>query len=277
MRTTQDEKLRDKKRQSDKEAIGLASASPRQMAKRMKTDFAGDLGLSEKATSLASEELNLRLRRRVLANLGRSSQNENAKIKELSAERQQIKSQLLQQSGNEAACISTLPQQAPLLPQESPLKNIMNFAKIEEEIVQMKIQYAMAEKELRRERQAVGRASDTIIKCVKAIGKALAKLYERREATQADRTRTNAFLRPASTTKAKSPASTPAATGAVVNPVSLGSVLGSEDVEIRERRSSRKQTSAESTAISINGATPDPAASRQVRFALTDIETLIQP
>jgi hypothetical protein len=199
-RTLQTENPQENRAKSDREAVGLSSTSIRQVAKRMKVDSNSDSGLS-KANSLASEELNLRLRKRVLANLGRNSRQEDAKIKHLSAERQQIKSQLMRRSSGGDTRVSSL--SLPSLPQESPLKNIITFARIEEEIVQTKVQYAMAEKQLRRERQTLGRASDSIIQRVKAIGKAMAKLYEAREATQADRTRIDAFRRPVGNGKAQ--------------------------------------------------------------------------
>jgi hypothetical protein len=60
----------------------------------------------------------------------------------------------------------------------------MNFAHFEEETMQTKVQYAMAERQLRRERQMKGRVSDGIIQRVKAVGKAVAELYEAHEATQ---------------------------------------------------------------------------------------------
>lgn len=75
----------------------------------------------------------------------------------------------------------------------------------------------MAEKQLRRERQTIGRASDGIIQRVKAIGKAMAELYEAREATQADRTRIGAFRRPAGIGKAQLPATPPITDAPVVN------------------------------------------------------------
>jgi hypothetical protein len=201
-RTLQTENPQENRVKSDREAASLSSTPIRQMAKRMRVDSNSDSGLSNKANSLASEELNLRLRKRVLANLGRNSRQEDAKIKQLSAERRQIKSQPMQQSSRKGdARVSGLP--LPSLPQESPLKNIITFARIEEEIVQTKVQYAIAEKQLRRERQMIGRASDGIIQRVKALGKAMAELYEAREATQADRTRIDAFLKPVGNGKAQ--------------------------------------------------------------------------
>jgi hypothetical protein len=201
-RTLQTENPQENRVKSDREAASLSSTPIRQMAKRMRVDSNSDSGLSNKANSLASEELNLRLRKRVLANLGRNSRQEDAKIKQLSAERRQIKSQPMQKSSRKGdARVSGLP--LPSLPQESPLKNIITFARIEEEIVQTKVQYAIAEKQLRRERQMIGRASDGIIQRVKALGKAMAELYEAREATQADRTRIDAFLKPVGNGKAQ--------------------------------------------------------------------------
>jgi hypothetical protein len=265
------EDSQEKKSPFDKEAAVLSSPSTRKTAKRAKVDSTSDSGLSEKANSLASEELNLRLRRRVLANLGRSSQDENAKIKQLSAERHLIKTHQLQQSGGQENGIHAL------LPQESPLKNLMNFAQIEEEVVQAKVQYAMAEKQLRRERQTFGRASDVVIQRVRAIGKALAELYERRDATQADKSRTEAFRRPASTTKTASP-TTQRPTVPTVNLVSSDPIPGSEEGEIRECRPPGRQTPTEATDSIKNGITPDPtSASRKVRFALTDVQTFLRP
>ena len=193
---------------SDRKSAGLPLTSIKRMAKGMRVDPNSDPGLSSKANGLASEELNLRLRKNDLANLGRNSRQGDAKIKQLSAERQQAKSQLTQQPSRKGdARVSSLP--LPSLPQESPLKNIMNFAHIEEEIVQTKIQYAMAVKQLCRERQTMGRASDGIIQRVKVVGKAMAELYEAHEATQADRTRIDAFRRQAGNWKARFPVTPP--------------------------------------------------------------------
>jgi hypothetical protein len=91
VRTLPTEKLQENSGKSDKSA-GLPSTSIRQMVKRIGVDPSSDPGLPSKANSLSSEELNLRLRKRDLANLGRNSRQEDAKIKQLSAERQQTKS-----------------------------------------------------------------------------------------------------------------------------------------------------------------------------------------
>jgi hypothetical protein len=190
-----------KKSPSDKEtaALSSSSSSTRKTAKRAKSSPPSDSGFSEKANSSASEELNLRPRRKVLADLGRGSQDENTKIKEPSAARQQIKAQLCQHCCGKGTRLHVM------LPLESPLGNLMNFAQIEEEVVQAKVQYAMAKKLLRRERQTLGCASDAIIQRVKVVGKALAELYERRDAIQADKGKIKAFRRLANTTKTKSP------------------------------------------------------------------------
>ena len=280
-RTTQSSNRQGSERQSDKRVARLSLASPRKTAKRMRIDSISDSGLSERANSLASEELSLRLKKRVLANLGRSSQNENAKIKQLSAERHEIESQLQQQqSGIEAASISSPQrprhiQQPSLLPQESPLKNIMNFAKIEEEIVQMKVQYVMAEKHLRRERQTVGRASAEIIERVKAIGKRLAELYEQRDATQTDRSRVGAFLRPLIKNEPASPSSALISTP-VVNLVSSAPATGSEGSEIRDSYPARQRTPITDTYVVERGKMPE-TASRSPRFALKESEIFIEP
>jgi hypothetical protein len=96
-RTLQTGNPQENRAKSDRKTAGVPSTSIRQMAKRMRIDPNSDPRLSGKASSVAGEELNLRLRKRVLANLGRNSQQKDAKIKKPSAERQQIKSQLIQQ------------------------------------------------------------------------------------------------------------------------------------------------------------------------------------
>jgi hypothetical protein len=273
-RTLQTENPQENRGKSGREAAGLSSTPIRQMAKRMRVDSISDSGLSNKANSLASEELNLRLRKRVLANLGRNSRQEDAKIKQLSAGRQKINSQLMQQSpGRGDACVSSLP--LPRLPQESPLKNIITFARIEEEIVQTKVQYAMAEKQLRRERQTIGRASDSIIQRVKAIGKAIAELYEAREATQADRTRIDAFRRPAGNGKAQLPVTPPITDAPAINLLSSGPVPGSEDREIRDWRAPGQRLPAKSIDIAPNSTNPD-VSNPQVTFAPTDTDTFVR-
>jgi hypothetical protein len=73
-RTLQTGNPQENRAKSDRKTAGVPSTSIRQMAKRMKVDLNSDLRLSGKASSVAGEELNLRLRKRVLANLGRNSQ-----------------------------------------------------------------------------------------------------------------------------------------------------------------------------------------------------------
>jgi hypothetical protein len=163
----------------------------------MKIDATSDSWHSDKAhtSTLASEELNLQRKRRILGKVGKSSQDHGAKIRQLFAEKQRVKTELFEQSIGKG---NNMPVR---LPRESPLNNFINFAQIEEEVVQARVQYAMAEKELRRERQMLGRASDVTLRRMKDIGKELALLYERRDATQTDRSRIEAFRRPGRTAK----------------------------------------------------------------------------
>jgi hypothetical protein len=92
-RTLPTENPQGNRAKSDRKSASLPPAS-RQVTKRMRVDPNSDSGLPSRANSLASEEPSLRLRKRDLANLGRNCQQEDAKIKQLSAERQQTKSQL---------------------------------------------------------------------------------------------------------------------------------------------------------------------------------------
>src|ERR1700722_12096833 len=57
-RTLQTENPQENRAKSDREAASLSSTPIRQMAKRMRVDSNSDSGLSNKANSLASEELN---------------------------------------------------------------------------------------------------------------------------------------------------------------------------------------------------------------------------
>lgn len=272
-RETQDERSAGTEPQSHKEATRLSLVQPTQTAKRTRVDSASDSGLIKKANSLTSEELDPRLRKRAFANMARSSQNENAKSKQILAERQQVKSQLLHKSVGEE---NGAPR---LLPQDSPLNNIMNFARIEEEIVQTKIQYAMAEKQLRSERKALGRASDAIIQRVKVMGKALAELHERRDATQADKSRIEAFRRQNSTMKSERP-TTQNAPVPSVDLVLSDPTPGLEDGEIRDGhgRTPAQQIQTDSTNPVQKGTTPDSTSgSHHVRFTSAGVEAFIHP
>ena len=251
----------------------LSSEPPVQNEKRPKVERTEESHLSGRANKLATEELNLHLRARVLCNLGRSSQDEKVKIKKLSEERQNIRAQLLQQScrGENNAThqdknkspISTL------LPQESPLKNIISFARIEEEIVQTKIQYALAEKDLRQERLARGRATDATIQRIKARGKALAELYERRDATRNDRGMIDAFRRERLVSKpAIKQEQAENGDRSHSDRETLQSLVQTEDAEKRCELANTLSDKDERDSV--------PSV-RQLRFALTDVETFIQP
>lgn len=174
---------------------------------------------SEKVNDPTAEELNLRLRKQLLANLGKNNKQEDDKMRQLSVERHKTKSQLLQQSSRKqnlslqrpvavlqdpSQQVSNISKTIPYsisyprqvgakLPLVSPLQNVMNFAELEEEIVQTKITYAMAEKTLRLERQALGRATEDTVQRVKTTGKTLAELYEKRDAIAVDRKRLDEF------------------------------------------------------------------------------------
>lgn len=74
----------------------------------------------------------------------------------------------------------------------SQLKSALTCATLESEIIQSKIQYLVAEKHLRTERQARGRASETAIRQVRELGKALAILYEKRDAAQENKVEVDA-------------------------------------------------------------------------------------
>ncbi len=187
------------------------------------------------------------------------------------------------------------------LPRESPLQNVMNFASLEEEIVQTKIRYAMAEKTLRLERQALGRATEDTIDRVKSSGKVLADMYEKRDAIQADRERAEAF-RLVTTRPVPSPRQclvpddvtfsnrenknstqeneklTPMDNPSTETDTKLGSdpVAGPEEGEIQDDQTIEEAQAADKPRESCNRlADQTAAATLRVRFALTDVETYI--
>ena len=309
----------------------LEPSSSMQHNKKIKAERTDDPRLSRKSNNATTEELNLRLRQQILSNLGRNSKEEDAKIKELSEGRQKIRSQLLQQSGRKENIAPYTPSLTPTslsniqytpkaswpdsangsqtltqylgqqLPQESPLQNVMNFANLEEEIVQTKIRYAMAEKTLRLERQALGRATEDTIDRVKTSGKALADMYERRDAIRADRERVEVF-RLASTRPVPSPrqrsavdyASIPngeskadrqenersasagnLATGPVTK-LESDTIALSEEGEVQESQTTKEAQVMKQPQETCNvAADENTAATHQVRFAVTDLEANI--
>ena len=119
--------------------------------------------VSQIATAIANEGHQLNLRKPDLSNKISSNQ-EGTKVTKLFPEMQQLKEQLPQR-----AVGATLPEVRPSrsrhgrpelqLPNQSPLHNMITFAKVEEDIIQAKLQCSLAEKAVRREYQLQGRVS----------------------------------------------------------------------------------------------------------------------
>jgi hypothetical protein len=145
------------------------------------------------------------------------------------------------------------------LPQQSPLKNVMNFARIEEKIIQARIKYALAEKAVSSERQANGVLTRSTQRRLRETYRCLTELYGAREAIMKDRIRTTIFR------KSKS---------------EEGVSTSESGDESRGRPCSRDRASREepngSDTRSVLVTSPSVfALQEQRRHALTDVETFI--
>lgn len=94
------------------------------------------------------------------------------------------------------------------------------------------------------------------IQRVRAIEEALVELYERRDATHADRSRIEAFRRAARTTKTDSPNAL-RLRAPTVSLVSSDPSSGSEEGEIRDCRPAGPRTLLETTYSTEHGIGPD--------------------
>ncbi len=132
---------------------------------------------------------------------------EYEKIRRLSNQRNEMRSQVLGKPHRPPSASTTpagpnrdrlaakiLPQVSSL-PQSSPLNNVINSATLNEEIVQTRIKFNLAEKDLIDEKAKRGTASRAISARVTALNKKLAALHRKRTEINNDLARMNSFRR----------------------------------------------------------------------------------
>ena len=138
---------------------------------------------------------------------GQDATAEHEKIRKLSNQRNEMRSQLLGKPHRPLSAstipsgptrdrlAAKIPQQMPRLPQSSPLNNVINSATLNEEIVQTRIKFNLAQKDLIDEKARRGTASRTLSAQVTALNKKLAALHRKRTEINDDTARMNAFRR----------------------------------------------------------------------------------
>ncbi|KAL9111139.1 MAG: hypothetical protein Q9227_004402 [Pyrenula ochraceoflavens] len=172
------------------------------------------------------------------------------------------------------------------LPQASPLKNVGRFAKIQEDIVQSKVQCALAIKEAQEERKVRGSiCQETIEKCRRKEG-ALQELIERRQDIRNDQQRLEAF----NLGLDYFPGDDSDHAEEVIGLASELPLIKAEPREIVVKREFQGSTANSEMQRLLPGADaedgenpPSPVAPdgseiplRRVRFNLTDVETFIE-
>ena len=188
------------------------------------------------------------------------------------------------------------------LPRSSPLNNVINFAGLEEETVQTKIKLRLAESQLLQEKARHGYPSQKVVAQIRALDEKLAALKKQRSQIREDSHRMDAFRRDAKTLQfrdeesknatPRSPPLFPASDGwkerlilcygAVERSepryVTMKNAKGESGTVSAEEGPGIKHEVVDEESLKIAGAKArDPVISpqRQVRFALTGVETLL--
>ncbi len=197
-------KLLSQKRPSDQD-IWISSKKE----KKPRLDKHEGFDVDKQTNKLIHEEIQRGKRAKQILDRGNGhdATAEYEKIRKLSNQRNEMRSQLL---GNPHRPLSAsitpasptrdrlaakIPQQMPALPQSSPLNNVINSATLNEEIVQTRIKFNLAQKELIEEKVKRGTASRAISARVTALNKKLAVLHRKRAEINDDTARMNAFRR----------------------------------------------------------------------------------
>jgi hypothetical protein len=244
-----------------------------------------------------------------------SVQGMDSQLNILSGARRVVQSHTVSSSHNRNTGSSVL--QKASLPRNSPLNNIINSASLEEDIVQARIKFRLAETQLLQEKDRYGYASRQVSARVTALNEKLACLHKRRSQIQNDAQRMSAFRRDAAkawrsrdggyntiTPERQSPYPPPPSPASYQRPT-FGSnewnrhlhsrydafVMSEPWYEDSKRVNSEsgtlsaeegpmiKHERADKQELSGTGGTEDwklkTTPRRQVRFALTDVETFL--
>lgn len=232
----------------------------------------------------------------------KSARAEYEKIRQLSDQRNEIRSQLLRQPCRPLATQHILdhaptqgddPQAIPMLPRASPLNNLINSATLQEEIVQAKVMYNLAQEQLAEDKARQGSASEAVLARVTHLNQKLAILHRRRREIMVDGDRMHAFRRrtpPGYEDQGQVPSKTP--------PISLDDTKwvkrcnpfenalqaiqrGTRDSQTRSGKEMpmiKQETSDQNGSSRVEESSDwdlQIAEPRQVRFALTDVETFL--
>jgi hypothetical protein len=285
--------------------------------KRPKVDKNDRFELEKHGEKLFQEEIQRGKRARQLSDSGdsRGATAEYEKIRKLANQRNEIRSRLLGKPRGPLATqtnpfssskltLGHQPQQTLCLPHNSPLNNVINSASLQEQIVQAKVQFNIAQNQLIEEKAKHGCASKAVLARVTSLNGTLAALNNRRCEIRNDADRMDVFRRFGPTgyrggaehltqSTPKSPPLSPidsewknrislcyeAVKGsehwhnAVKHIKNKSTTLSAEDEPMIKRETFDQKWSPKNEDAEIRG-TPMPQR-RQVRFALTDIETFL--
>jgi len=287
--------------------------------KRPKLERRDDFDLDKQTEKLIHEEIQRGERARQLSNNGngQGATAEYEKIRKLSNQRNEIRSQLRGQPYRPSATQNTVfsssrdrrpsaggAQQLRCLPQDSPLTNVINSASLHEEIVQAKLKFNLVQNQLNDEKARRGAASSTTLARLKLLNETLAALNKRRGEIRNDAGRMDSFRRwdpkeygggagDSTKTTPKSPSVSETDSEwknrltlcyealkrrqprrGVVNDVKSGSATLSAEEEAftkQEMSDEHGLPEVEGAEFRVLGIPPR----RQVRFALTDVETFL--
>jgi hypothetical protein len=191
--------------------------------------------------------------------------------------------------------------QMPIVPQDSPLNNVIHSATLHEQIIQARIKYNIAQKQLLDEKAIRGVPSKAILARVRFLSQTLASLHEKRNEVSNDTDRMDSFRRSDLRDNQRdvkdltTPESPPGSAkdsewrnrltlcyeAVDSTKSSRGHIhaMERESITLPEGRSMVKQKhSDENRLLSIDKTgerVPTRAQQRQVRFALTDVETCL--
>lgn len=176
--------------------------------KKPRLETCDGFDLDKQTEKLIQEEIQRGKRARQFSDSGNghNATAEFEKIRTLSYQRKEIRSQLLGQPHRPLATHSTAfrssrdrplgrgSHQMPILPQDSPLNNVINSAMLHEQIVQAKLKFNLAQKQLLEEKRR-GTASRAISARVRAWNETLAALNKKRKEIWKDVDRMDSFRR----------------------------------------------------------------------------------
>lgn len=282
---------------------------------RLKVDRNDGFKLEKQGARLVREEIQRGKRARQLSDSGdsRDTTAKYEKIRKLATQRSEIRSRLLGKPHRPLATQTNRfsssrltpgvqPQQILCLPLNSPLNNVIDSASLQEQIVQAKVQFNIAQNQLIEEKTRHGCASKAVLARVTSLNATLAALNKRRYEIRNDAGRMDAFRRfgpighegeaeDATQSTPKSPPLSPtdsewktrlsfcseAIKGSehwhkAAKHIKSESATLSADHEPMIKQETSHQNWSPKNGDAGNRGTPIPQW-RQVRFALTDVET----